>query len=415
MKMNARQVAIGIAMSLMNFIICFSVSAEASSGMEYRTSSWQSILTEASSSNKAIFIKVYADWCTPCREMEETVFSNGNLNRFYNNNFLNFRADVSTEIGAQIKDQFNITHLPSFVFIDADENILYQETGVKSVEGLLNVGQSVLSQIRQYAKTDLGIYKDFELHKMDKLYRSGKNSATFLYAYVQRLQKEDRDYQKVLDQYINKISSKKTALRAHKEMKLIYSFTESIDQKSFEYLTKDIEIYRQRFGKKNVDRKIETILKQSLETAIEKNDEVLFDQCIEQAEKSGLENKEEFIIAMKSRYYVGTQDWYDYVPMINELIEEDKLKATDIVSACWVLIQEGETYHLKQLKQWSKGALKMKDIYYTNEVYATVLFRLGKIRKAEKYAEIALEQAREANRGFASAESLLNEIIDYKN
>ena len=71
---------------------------------------------EASLQEKNILVSYTAEWCLPCKLMDETIFSNQKVVRLVNENFVSIKADIDSEKGKEWNDLYNINYLPASLF-----------------------------------------------------------------------------------------------------------------------------------------------------------------------------------------------------------------------------------------------------------------------------------------------------------
>ncbi|RKY59273.1 MAG: hypothetical protein DRP96_07200 [Candidatus Neomarinimicrobiota bacterium] len=86
--------------------------------------SWQpyreDIYRSAIQSDRPVIIDFYADWCIPCKEMDEITFIDPavvNLSRQFHLLKVDLTSSVDPEV-ARLKEQFHIRGVPSILFID---------------------------------------------------------------------------------------------------------------------------------------------------------------------------------------------------------------------------------------------------------------------------------------------------------
>ena len=82
---------------LIAFCGLFSAQAQ-EAGINFLHCSWQEAVNKAKAENKLIFIDFYTQWCGPCLNMAQQVFSLPTVGYFYNNTFVNLKIDTTTHL-----------------------------------------------------------------------------------------------------------------------------------------------------------------------------------------------------------------------------------------------------------------------------------------------------------------------------
>jgi predicted RNA polymerase sigma factor len=59
---------------------------------------------------------------------------------------------------------------------------------------------------------------------------------------------------------------------------------------------------------------------------------------------------------------------------------------------------------------WAKHSVELKDMYFNNDTYANVLFKLGKKEEAKIAAEKAIELAKKEGADYQETQDLLDKI-----
>ena len=76
------------------------------------------------SNDKLIMIDFYADWCSPCQQLDQNTFSDSTVIEYCKNNFINLKINTDTEYGYEVYNEFNVNALPMILFIDSGKHIV---------------------------------------------------------------------------------------------------------------------------------------------------------------------------------------------------------------------------------------------------------------------------------------------------
>lgn len=90
-------------------------------GIDWHNYSEQT-LRQAIEEGKPVIIDFYADWCTPCRELEEATFHHADVVRQAENGFIMIKVDVTmggNPLHDRLLKEYNVKGVPTIVFLDA--------------------------------------------------------------------------------------------------------------------------------------------------------------------------------------------------------------------------------------------------------------------------------------------------------
>ena len=93
----------------------------------------------AKSQNKFVFVKFYADWCVPCKWMDETTYSDPTVVGKINNSFVPLKVNIDDFDGFALRQRLGISVLPTV--------IIYNPQGkmVKRIEETLPASKMITS------------------------------------------------------------------------------------------------------------------------------------------------------------------------------------------------------------------------------------------------------------------------------
>ncbi|MFN3411459.1 MAG: thioredoxin family protein [Exilispira sp.] len=110
---------------------------------------YDKILNLNPSNNKFFILFFYADWCPYCKKMEETTFKDKSVIEILNNNFIAIKINSESrellskknkEInGIYLSQKYQITGLPTTVFLDKKGNPLTAAPGYLPADFFINI------------------------------------------------------------------------------------------------------------------------------------------------------------------------------------------------------------------------------------------------------------------------------------
>lgn len=130
-------------LSILIACICaISLSAQ-SAGINFLHGvTWTEAVTKAKAENKLIFIDFYTQWCGPCMNMAQTVFSLPTVGYYYNNTFVNLKIDADEGEGVTLAKKYGVRSYPTYAFIDpATEEIVHRSSSRQSAEQFIQTGK----------------------------------------------------------------------------------------------------------------------------------------------------------------------------------------------------------------------------------------------------------------------------------
>lgn len=99
----------------------------------------------AEKKNKPLFVEFEADWCLPCKVLSDEVFTHQETADFFNKNFVNYKLDIETVSGANMKMLYGVNILPTLIFVDHKGRTLSRNDGSLMHDGLINLAHEALS------------------------------------------------------------------------------------------------------------------------------------------------------------------------------------------------------------------------------------------------------------------------------
>jgi len=99
----------------------------------------------AEEKGKPLFVEFEADWCLPCKIMSEEVFTHQETADIFNDNFVNYKVDIETQSGANMKMLYGVNILPTLLILDHKGKSLARNDGSLMHKSLVNLANEAIS------------------------------------------------------------------------------------------------------------------------------------------------------------------------------------------------------------------------------------------------------------------------------
>lgn len=78
----------------------------------------------AAAEGKFIFVDFYANWCVPCKWMDETTYSDNKVIETLNSNFIPVKVNIDDFDGYNLKEEYDVKVLPTVLVMDQNGRII---------------------------------------------------------------------------------------------------------------------------------------------------------------------------------------------------------------------------------------------------------------------------------------------------
>ncbi|MBT8191484.1 MAG: thioredoxin family protein [Bacteroidia bacterium] len=103
------------------------------------------ILDEAKKENKGVFLDIYTDWCLPCKMMDEEVFSDKDLGKYYRDNFICYKVDAEKANGPDLVFLYDVQVYPTLLFLDHNGRVLIRKKGAAFQSEMYDLADEAMS------------------------------------------------------------------------------------------------------------------------------------------------------------------------------------------------------------------------------------------------------------------------------
>ena len=383
-------------------------------GIQWQTGSFESILIKAKTQKKLIYVDIYTTWCTPCKQMDAEVFTNANVGKIFNDNFINYKIDGEKGEGRDLVEYFELDSYPTSMFIDGDWNVIQKLEGFRPVERLLEAAEKMKERGKINGSDD----------DLEQAYLKGRRDANFLLEYIKVRQLQKMDNTSILDEYLKKITSEQ--LKSESTLKLIIENASQLRGRAFDYLMS-------RKTEPIIERKIKGIISQNLTKAGNQKNEKLLNEVLAtngrlsktftEANEWNTETKMNyFMLTNQSDKFFTTADFFmeTYVlkkdlntfknlPELREIYTQKLRKASK-----FVVENYKEREKLEKAVVWIRKSLEIEEKSNNNEIYSRLLFSLGNKIEAIKLMDRTLSLAKQEKVESSRLELLANELAKMK-
>lgn len=394
--MNSRNFVKNIAIlyALLGLVANYSTIFAQEIKIDFLKGSWYDIVNKAQEENKYIFVDVYADYCPPCKVMENEVFIDKKVSLFYNEHFINYKVNISNRDQAYFQDLHSVKELPAFMYFTSDgTSVMKKETGCKEIQEFMDMGMDVLNTNRATFQKVYATPEYARLTELKRLYERGTRYPKLLNEYARLLKKHRYPYNIIVNEYLR---GQARSPRTPDNRDFIYNFAINLENMAIDFFVKDIVYFKEKYGGERINEKVKTSIYNSVLTAIRERDYELFKRAEETIAKASLADSDKFRFEMQSLFYQGTEDWNTYAKVsykfLNKKNVTDPTLLNDVARKFHQYINNKK--YLKSALGWAKKSIKIENEYYNNETYAALLYKLGKTSKAIKAAQDAIYIAR---------------------
>ena len=107
------------------------------------------VLERAKTEDKLVFVDFYTSWCLPCKMMDEDVFSDKEIGKFMNKNFINYKVDAEKNNGINLAFVYQVKVYPTLFFMDQEGNVLEKKVGAAYHTELKDMGERAIAKSNQ--------------------------------------------------------------------------------------------------------------------------------------------------------------------------------------------------------------------------------------------------------------------------
>lgn len=349
-------------------------------------------MEKARAENKLVFIDAYTTWCGPCKQMDKNTFTDEDVAAFFNEKFINLKLDMERGDGLTIQQRYKVSAFPTFLFLNADGEVVHKALGFQDADQFLAIGKVALSSDQTFST-------------WTKRYDRGDRDPRFLKEYAEKLGEAYDDRRaEVAEAYL----ATQTDRFSPNNLAFAMRFTEGVYSPLFNFLVDNKKAFEKKFTKDEISLKIDELVVECLMN--EKNLPTLgrADSLIRfvYPEKADRMSKNYRLSYHRMK---GNRDNYaasavQYFKKYDD--NADELSET----AATFYEQIDDKALLKKALKWAKSGAKKQPTVMNQLTVAQLLQKLEKTKKAKKAAEEAIEIGKKLGQNYDDATAFLKEL-----
>ncbi|WP_291145611.1 thioredoxin family protein [Flavobacterium sp. UBA7680] len=363
-------------------------------GITYKTA-----LENAKTQSKPVFVMLYADWCPHCNQMKKDVFSDQNVMDFLNKNYICVWKNIEKEEGIALKNKFKTTSLPAFLFLDANETLLYALKGEMKKEEFL-------------AEANYALNPKLQLPYLEKDFLADPSNSTKFFTYLNTLKKGKDRTELSIPTHIYLQTQSDAQLVSETNWRVIANGVTDINSREFQYVLKHQKEFAAVASQNRVDRKVESIVNELLRPLVDNLDTINYYKQREVAKSIRLQKTDSLVFKFDLTLAERTEKWDFYKKVTLEdtekLVWNDASFLKDIGQTYLKHINDTES--LKKSISWVKHSLELTDSYDGNLLIARLYNKIKDKKQALKYAKDAKAIGKEMGWNTKDIDTLLAEL-----
>ncbi|MBD0833401.1 thioredoxin family protein [Aestuariibaculum sediminum] len=151
-------------------------------GIEFFHGKYEDALRKANKEKKNIFVDVYTTWCGPCKQMSKNTFTDEQVGKYFNENFVAIKLDAENEADSPFFDKYQAAAFPTLFWLDSKGDILDQYSGYMDPKALIDrtnvaLKTNIMADYKaaekkwNTEKRDFDIYQGYVMKYVNKLNR----------------------------------------------------------------------------------------------------------------------------------------------------------------------------------------------------------------------------------------------------
>lgn len=364
------------------------------SGITFQEGNWSDVLATAERENKLIFLDAYTTWCGPCKMMSAHTFTDAEVGRFFNANFVNAKFDMEKGEGRELARRYEVRAYPTLLFINGNGELVHQGLGYHDMIQFMELGRTALDDKNN-------------LSGMAARYDAGERSAAFLYDYANLLWFiDDPDTDEAAQAYLE--TQKDWGTEENREFLL--SFTNRAQGPMFDYIAANRLDFEEQFGKTQVVNFIQRLVIREVSNS--DGSQPALEEMEALINRSFPDVADVLIAHFRMTYYQRAGDIPQFTEAaVHYLDTYGSDDANELNTVAWAFYEDvNDPALLRKAVAWAQRSVELNKNYYNMDTLAALYVKVGAKKKAKRAAEEAIELAKANQDDYQATQQLLEQI-----
>ena len=359
---------------------------------------WKQIQAKAKTEHKFIFMDAFTTWCGPCRYMAANIFTQEPVGSFFNQNFINVKAQLDTtkadndEVKSLYIDAHNIMTnykvnvFPTYLFFDPNGKLVHRAIGSSEADKFVAKAKDAMDPQKQY-------------YVLLDQYNKGKSNPEFLLSLAKAsLEAYDMDNAKIISK---KYLGTQKDLFTKDNVDFLDKFTQSTKDEGFALILKNPTKFDAVRGAGAANTKLTEIIEyDEVFPMLFKRDAAApnWEALTASLQAKYPNQAAEVIAASKVMYFQSKRDWNNFQTAVQDYMKNygSKANPNQLNNYAWTVFENCKDMTcVTEALEWSKRSFKDNNNPMFIDTYANILYKLGKKEEAitweEKATALAVE------------------------
>jgi thioredoxin-related protein len=367
-----------IKISLLFLFIFYNKLSNAQSKVDFIEDDYVKALQTATDSQKQLMVMFYADWCPHCTVMKTTVLNDDGVIGMLNSNYVCLQINVDKPESKELMSKFGVITFPTFIFIDGNENMLYNMVGeMKKDDFLVEAKKSLNSRLQlPFLKSQ------FEADSLN-----GIKCLNYLNGIRRGIDKNKTA--EIASNYLGSVKEEQIVSLLNWRI-LAYAVTD-LDSKDLPLILKYRKEFSQVITEDRLLLKLHNAVLLSLKNDVAKLDSASYTKNKNFARNTLNVNVDSLSFKYDIQLYERLKDWPNYnlvaKKMLPKMSWDDAANINEIVKN--YVRHISSTPDLKLAIGWMNRSLQLNNNYEANFIQAKLYQKLKNIPEAIKFARAA--------------------------